>query len=494
VSTTLGQSSDHHARHSPHVVVIGGGIAGLSTAYALQEQARLDGRSLACTLVEARGRLGGVILTERVGDFVIEAGPDSLLTQKPWGLDLCRNLGIGDRLIGTNDRQRRIYILWGERLHALPEGLMLIVPTRVGPLFRSQLLSWPGKLRMGLEYFLPPRPPDGDESLAGFVCRRLGREALEKIAEPLLAGIYTGSSATLSVLATFPRLRELERMHGGLIRGALAQRRAIRRAVSSGNLAATTMFMAPRGGMAEIVDVLSRRLERVVKRLGQAVQAVVPHDNSRAGLHGYAVHLDDATTLHADAVVFATPAYVTARLVEGFYPRLAQALRSIAYVSSATISLAYRRCEVSHPLDGFGFLVGKYEGRRIMAATWTSSKFADRAPADSVLIRCFVGGVGGEDLLMLDDAALIQVVCDELKAIVGIRTPPLLARVYRWERVNPQYGVGHLERVDAMEQLLASYPGLWLTGSAYRGVGVPDCIHQGTQTAERLLAALTPTM
>ena len=490
VRTPLARSAVRSPHHSSHVIVIGGGIAGLSTAYALQEQARLGGVPLACTLIEARKRLGGVIVTERVDDFVIEAGPDSLLTQKPWGLDLCQSLGISDRLIGTNDQQRRIYILWGGRLHTLPQGLMLIVPTRFGPLFRSQLLSWPGKLRMGLEYFLPPRPPDGDESLAGFVRRRLGREALEKIAEPLLAGIYAGSSDALSVLATFPRLRELERTYGGLIRGALAQRRA----ASSGNPATTTMFMAPRGGMAEIVDVLSSRLDRVVTKLGQAVQRVVPHADGQAGPHGYAVHLDDATTLEADAVVFATPAYVTARLVEGFHPRLANALRAISYVSSATVSLAYRRRDVSHPLDGFGFLVGKHEGRRIMAATWTSTKFASRAPADAVLIRSFVGGAGHEDLVRLDDAALIQLVREELGAMLGITATPLLARVYRWERANPQYVVGHLERVDAMEQLLASYPGLFLTGSAYRGVGIPDCIHQGVLTAERIMAALTPVV
>ena len=216
VRIPLAQTSVHSPQPPSHVIIIGGGISGLSTAYALQEQARLAGMPFACTLIEARERLGGVILTERVGDFVIEAGPDSLLTQKPWGLDLCHSLGISDRLIGTNDRQRRIYILWGGRLHALPQGLMLIVPTRVGPLLRSQLLSWPGKLRMGLEYFLPPRPPAGDESLAGFVRRRLGREALEKIADPLLAGIYAGSSDDMSVLATFPRLRELERTTWGV--------------------------------------------------------------------------------------------------------------------------------------------------------------------------------------------------------------------------------------------------------------------------------------
>jgi oxygen-dependent protoporphyrinogen oxidase len=494
VKTTMTQSSVLSPQPSHHTVIIGGGIAGLSTAYTLQERARIAGIPLACTLVEARARLGGVILTERVDSFVIEAGPDSLLTQKPWGLQLCQTLGIGDRLIGTNDRQRTIYILWGGRLHPLPAGLMLIVPTRLGPLLRNQLLSWPGKIRMGLEYLLPPRPSDGDESLAAFVRRRLGREALEKIADPLLAGIYAGSSHDMSLLATFPRLRELEVTHGGLIRGVLAQRRALGQASSANQLPTTTLFMAPRGGMAEIVEALGSRLDQVTLRLGETVQCVVPHGDGAAGPQGYAVHLDRATTLQAEAVVFATPAHITAGLVEGFHPRLAAALRTIPYVSSATISLAYRRRDVPHPLNGFGFLVGKHEGRRLMAATWTSTKFPHRAPADRVLIRSFIGGTGREDLVWRDDAALIQLACEELGAILGITTAPLLARVYHWERANPQYLVGHLERVDAMEQLLAPYPGLYLTGSAYRGVGVPDCIHQGAQIAERIMAAFTPVI
>jgi protoporphyrinogen/coproporphyrinogen III oxidase len=481
----------HHPRR---VVIIGGGIAGLSTAYALQERARLRRIPLACTLVEARERLGGVILTERVDGFVIEAGPDSLLTQKPWGLELCHTLGLGDRLVGTNDQQRTVYILWGGRLQPLPAGLMLIVPTRLGPLLRNPLLSWPGKIRMGLEYLLPARPSDGDESLAAFVRRRLGGEALDKIADPLLAGIYAGSSQDMSLLATFPRLRELEVTHGGLIRGMLAQRRTGRQRLSATSTHPTALFMAPRGGMAEIVEALVSRLDQVDLRLGETVQRVIPHGNSAAGVQDYAVHLDGATTLPAEAVVFATPAPITARLVEGFHPRLAEALGAIPYASSATISLAYRRLDVPHALDGFGFLVGKHEGRRITAATWSSSKFPHRAPTDHVLIRSFLGGVGREHLMWREDAALIQLVCEELGAILGITTAPVLARVYRWERANPQYLVGHLERLDAMERMLASHPGLFLAGSAYRGVGVPDCVHQGMQTAERLLAALAPVV
>jgi oxygen-dependent protoporphyrinogen oxidase len=243
--------------------------------------------------------------------------------------------------------------------------------------------------------------------------------------------------------------------------------------------------------MAEIVEALSRRLDRVALRLGETVQRVVPHDDGAAGPQGYAVHLDHGATLQAEAVVFATPAHITAGIVEGFHPRLAAALRAVPYVSSATISLAYRRRDVPHPLDGFGFLVGKREGRRIMAATWSSSKFAHRAPADSVLIRSFVGGAGCEELVGRDDVALIQLVGEDLGAILGITTAPLLTRVYRWDRANPQYRVGHLARVDAMEQMLAPHPGLFLTGSAYRGVGVPDCMHQGAQTAQRIMASLS---
>jgi protoporphyrinogen/coproporphyrinogen III oxidase len=472
------------------VVIIGGGIAGLATAYVLQERARAAGIPLACTLVEAKERLGGVILTERIDGFVIEAGPDSLLTQKPWGVELCRKLGIGDHLIGTNDRQRKIYILWRGRLYPLPEGLMLIVPTRLHPLLRSRLLSWPGKIRMGLEYFLPPQASEADESLGAFVRRRLGQEALEKIAEPLLAGIYAGSIDSMSLLATFPRLRELETKHGGLIRGMLAQRRAMRRGLRAESPPAPTMFMAPRDGMAEIVEALSARLDRITVLRGAAIQRVTPHGPGMERAQGYAVHLGSGQALQADAVVLATPAHATARLIEGFHRELAEALRAIPYVSSATVSLAYRRADVPHPLDGFGFLVGRREGRHIMAATWTSTKFPHRAPTDHVLMRSFVGGAGHEHLVCRDDAALIQVVCEELSAILGMSTAPRLARVYRWERVNPQYLVGHVDRVDAMEKMLAPYPGLFLTGSAYRGVGVPDCIYQGAQTAERVLACL----
>ncbi|MBI3330064.1 MAG: protoporphyrinogen oxidase [Nitrospinae bacterium] len=473
-----------------HVVIVGGGIAGLATAYTLQERARAAGLPLAMTLVEASERLGGVIFTEQVDGFIIEAGPDSLLTQKPWGVELCRTLGIGDRLIGTDDRQRKIYLLWQGRLQPLPEGLMLVIPTRFHSLLRSPLLSWPAKIRIGLEYFLPPRVAAGDESLGAFVRRRLGQEMLEKIAEPLLGGIYAGSLERMSLLATFPRFRELEAKHGGLIRGMLAQRKSMHHPAPSGGRQATSMFMAPRNGMGEIVEAISARLDQVTVLRGRAVQLVLPHHNGMAEQPCYTVHLGSTPPLQADAVVLATPAHVTARVVEEFHPALAAALRAIPYTSTATISLAYRRADVPHPLDGFGFLVGRHEGRRIMAATWTSTKFPQRAPAEHVLIRSFVGGAGHQDLVSLDDAALVHLAREELEESMRIRAVPLLARVYRWEQANPQYVVGHLDHVAALEKMLARYPGLFLTGSAYRGIGVPDCIYHGTRTAEQVMASL----
>lgn len=490
-ATQPSQSSACRRQHSAHVVIIGGGIAGLATAYAMQEQVRAADITLACTLVEATPRLGGVIRTECVDGFVIEAGPDSLLTQKPWGVELCQNLGIGDDLIPTNDRQRKVYILWKGRLQPLPEGLMLIVPTRFRPVLHSRLLSWRGKIRIGLEYVLPSRPAAGDESVGAFVHRRFGREAVERIAEPLLAGIYAGSLDDMSLAATFPRLRDLEVQYGGMIRGMLAQRRQMRQATPAPNHRA--LFMAPRYGMAQIVEAIRAQLSQTTVLSGMPVRRIVPQRAGTLSLPTYEVVLEHAPPLQADAVVLATPAHVTARLVEHFNPKLAEELHAIPYVSTATVSLAFRRADVPHPLDGFGFLVGRQEACRILGATWTSTKFPHRAPAERVLIRSFIGGVGHESLVALDDATLIQVVREELGRTLGIAAAPVLARVSRWEKANPQYRVDHLERVEAMEKMLTGYPGLFLTGSAYRGVGIPDCIHQASQTAERVLAMLATT-
>ncbi len=462
------------------LVIVGGGIAGLATAYTAQQAAREQGLDVAITLVERDARLGGKIATDVTDGFVIEGGPDSFITQKPWAAQLCRELGLGDRLVGTNDAQRKTYVLRKGKLRAMPDGLMLIVPTRFLPFVTSDLLSWPGKLRMGLDLFLPRRTDEADESLADFIRRRLGREALAVLAEPLMAGIHVADAEVLSLRATFPRFIETERKYGSLTRGMIAARKAAQAHAANGTK--PSLFMTLRGGLRELVEALAGALTAADVLTGRAVTGLVPE----AG--GYALHLDDGRTLAADAVVLAVPAYASARLLRDVQPELAALLDAVKYVSTATVSLGYDAADFEHPLDGFGFVVPRNEPTRLLACTWTSTKFPQRAAPGTVLLRAFVGGSRREDLVDLDDAALVALVREELRAIMGVTAAPTVTRVFRWRRANPQYEVGHLERVDRMEALCP--PGILLTGSAYRGVGIPDCVRQGQEAARKALAYL----
>lgn len=469
-----------------HVVIVGGGIAGLATAYYLQQQARARNQALTYTLVEREPVFGGKITTDAGDGFVIEGGPDSFISQKPWAWQLCHELGLQDRLVGTNDDRRKTYILHRGRLRPLPDGVMLIIPTRFAPFALSPLISPWGKLRMGLDLFIPSRSGDEDESLADFIRRRLGQEALDKIAEPLMAGIYVADPEQLSLQSTFPRFRQLEKKYGSLIKGMLAQKRA----AANGQAPARpqlSLFMTLRGGLAELVDAIVARLDGELLP-GQAVTAL---DFDRTGLGPYRVHLSGGQTRRADAVVLALPAYLAAGLLEPHQPALAGQLRTIRYISTATVSLAYNRSEIDHPLDGFGFVVPKSEDCRLMACTWVSTKFDHRAPGDQVLLRAFVGGYKHEALAHLGEAKLAALVREELARIMGIDARPTRQRVYRWPRGNAQYDVGHLDRVAALEDTARAHlPGLYFTGSAFRGVGLPDCIHQGQQTAQKLLQDL----
>ncbi len=466
----------------PHVIIVGGGIAGLSTAYYLQKRAKAAGRPISCTLVEQDRRLGGKILTERIGDFVIEGGPDSFLTQKPWGMQLARELGLGDQIIGTNEERRKVFVLHRSRLQPLPDGVMLIVPTKFMPFVLSPLISPLGKLRMGLDLFIPPKRDGQDETLADFIRRRLGEEALDKIAEPLMSGIHNAESDRQSILATFPRFRALEEKYGSLIRGMLATRRQARAAGPNGREASTSAFASLRGGLGDLVGALVSALSEISLLTGQRVEGIGYDPN---GTQPYQVQLADGQVLAGDAVVLATPAYLAADLVAPFAPELATGLRAIRYVSTGTISLAYRRSEVGHPLNGFGFVIPRSERRWINACTWTSTKFSHRAPDDHVLLRVFFGGSRHPETVEWPDERLLAMVRDELRDIMGITASPVLARLYRWPLANPQYDVGHLGRVARLEALCP--PGLYLTGSAYRGVGIPDCVRQGEETAARLL-------
>ncbi len=453
-----------------HTVIIGGGITGLAAAFHLQRTAH---SSVAVTLIESSPRLGGKITSKRENGFLIEGGPDSFITREPATIELCRALGLEDELIGTSPAEHSTYVLSRGRLHPFPDGL--------APLVKSRLISWPGKLRMAVEPFVPVRCKDADESLASFVRRRMGAEALDKMAAPLLAGIYAADPERLSLQSTFAMLPEMEKKYGSVLRSYLAQkRRRVRSENGTAQRASRSMFMTLRGGLQQFVDTLTLHLAFADIKLNCRVLAVMPIGNH------YEVLLHDGSFLRADDIVFATPAYVTAELVQGMDPQLAEHLRRIRYVSTATVSLGFRQGDLNAPLDGYGFVVPQQEGRLITACSWSSTKFAARAPAGYALVRVFLGGDGNENVAEQEEAALVDLARHELCAAMGITARPVVSKAYRWHRGNPQYDVGHLARLAEIEKLAAHHPGLYLAGAAYRGAGVPDCIESGARVAARI--------
>jgi oxygen-dependent protoporphyrinogen oxidase len=464
------------------VVVVGGGIAGLAAAHRLIELARDARRSLDLVVVEAADRLGGTIRTERADGFLLEAGPDSFISEKPWALALVERIGLGSRLCRTDDRFRRTYVVRGGRLRPLPEGFLLMAPTRAWPVLASGVFSWRGKLRLGLDLLLPRRPAAGDESLGSFVRRRLGREALERVVQPLVGGIYTADPDRLSLAATMPRFLALEREHRSLILGLRRGSRGGAATRASG--ARWSLFVTLAGGMEELVAALAARLPAGAVRFGASVTAVAPVPS------GWHVQLADQAPLEAHGVVLAGPAHAMGPLVGEVDPPLAHLLTGIRYASAATVALAYPRAAIRHPLDGFGFVVPRVERRQILACTFSSVKYAGRAPDGLVLLRVFIGGALQADLLAQEDRALLALAEAEVASLLGITGDPILSRVWRHPRAMPQYDVGHLDRVTAIEARLESLPGLALAGGAYRGVGIADCVHSGEAAAERLHASL----
>ncbi len=472
-------------------IIIGGGLSGLSTAYYLQQEVARSRLDIETILIEKENRFGGCIVTDEVGDFIIEGGPDCFLAEKPWAIQLCEELGLGDRLLCTNEENRRVFILSSGKLHQLPEGFMLMVPTSITPFLKSSLISLPGKIRMAMDLFLPRKRTDEEESLAQFVKRRLGNEALEKIAEPLVAGIHAGTPETMSLSSTFPRFIQLEEEYRSLILGMLARGRKASEFNKKRSGPKKTMFMSLVDGMMELTDAIQGRLDegsllpdKKVVRINHIGKATT-RDHSP-----YEVHLEDGEILEADSVVLATPTYITAELLQEMAGTLSEVLLLIPYVSTATISLVYRASEIHHPLDGFGFVIPRAERRKIMASTWTSVKFPHRSRPDSALLRAFVGGAHNEDLVDLDDEEMLKVVRGELMDIMGITAQPIITRIYRWDKSMPQYMLGHAERLSHLEEELLHYPGLYLTGCAYRGIGISDCIHEGQLTTEKVLKFL----
>jgi protoporphyrinogen/coproporphyrinogen III oxidase len=458
------------------VAIVGGGIAGLTAAWELRRH------GLAVTLLEADTRFGGKLRTERVGDLLIDAGPDSFLSSKPAALQLIDELGLSERVINTRADGGGTYILRAGQLQPLPEGITLLVPADPRAILRTKLLSPLGKLRMAADYVLPARKGDGDESVGAFVRRRLGRQAFERMAEPLLSGIYAGDADELSLLATFPRLRDIERQHGGMLRGAIAQRRQARATPATARR--HSPFVSLDAGMSVLVAALVDALDDCDLRVGVAVTSL-----ERCATQ-YTLTLSDGTFVNADAVVLATPAYVSADLARQLAPALAAALDSIQYVSTATISLAYDAAAVAGRAVGRGFVIPRAEGRTLTAVTWTSQKFAGRAPDGQALLRGFVGRSGSDKHVALPDDELVALVRGELRDILRIDAEPLAARVFRWPRAMPQYAVGHLDRLARIDALTAALPGLMLAGNAYRAVGIPDLIADSRGRAVILAQAI----
>lgn len=457
------------------IVIIGGGIAGLSAAYYSQKI--IAGSQV--TLLEAGNRWGGKISTDRVafnnGQFIIEGGPDTFLATKPWAVSLCKELGLSERLHGTNPQHKNTYVLHHSRLHPLPDGLAMMIPTNVRAILKTSLVTWFGKARMGLDFLLPPYPLNGDESLGGFVSRRLGREAYENLIEPLMSGIYAGDGDRLSLSSTFPYLRDLELKYGSLARGALEMRKKMPSAPGS-----RSAFLTPTTGLYEIVEALVARLQNAHLQLNAPVTCVRWNDP------GWIVEMENGPDLIADSVILSTPAYVSGSLLHALDRSLAADLQVIPYTSTATVSLAFRQCDLPRPLDGYGYVIPRREGRRALACTWTSTKFPHRAPNSYALLRVFIGRAG-ENIPWIEND-LLELAKEELKLTLGVTAEPGLSRLFLWDKAMPQYNLGHPDLLKRIDAALEHHPGLALAGNGYRGIGIPDCIHSGELAVLKILA------
>jgi protoporphyrinogen/coproporphyrinogen III oxidase len=455
------------------IAIIGGGISGLSAAFVF-EQRRLAGMPVEYVLFEASPRLGGVIFTERVDDCLVEAGPDSFLTEKPEASKLCRDLGIDDQLVGSNDSQRKTYILVNGKLIPMPDGLAFMIPTKILPAALSPLFSWHTKLKMTREWFHPPLEAKNDESVASFVGRHYGKEMVDRLADPLLSGVYGGDASQLSVKAVLPRFADMQQRHGSLGKATIKNRS---QAIGKDT---RPIFTSLKDGMQQLVDTLVLRIPTLCLRSNAQIQSLSPVDN------GWRVSWKDNTD-QFDSVILAVPSCVAEKLLEDSSANLSSELRGIQYSSSVTVALGFDRKVRALLPPGFGYLVPRGEGKRVLAVTFVHNKFPHRAPEHRALLRCFLGGTRDEPVLELPDDEILQIVRKELHQVLGIETEPRFARVYKWKAAMAQYNVGHLERLQRIEQLRRELSGLFFAGNAYNGIGVPDCVRSGQQAASQAL-------
>jgi oxygen-dependent protoporphyrinogen oxidase len=461
------------------IAIIGGGISGLSAAFALEEKRRA-GTPLEYVLFERNPRLGGVLVTDRVDGCLVEAGPDSFITEKPWAADLCRKIGLGDQLIGSNDSERKTYILVNGKLVVMPDGLMFMVPTKILPTVFSPLFSLRTKMRMAAEWFHPPHKASADETVAEMVERHYGAEMVDRLADPLLSGVYGGEASELSVRAVLARFADMEAKYGSLGRAMLS---AHRKMVAARKGPAPPLFTSLKDGMQQMVDALVVRLDPNALRTSTPVQSVIPQDD------GWTVSAGGQNN-HFDALIIATPAQAASTLLRVADENLSRELGEIRYSSSVTVTLGYDESVRRSLPPGFGFLVPRSEGRRMLAATFVHNKFPHRAPENRAIVRGFLGGSRDEEILDCSEDQILQIVRSELMQIIGLAAEPLFTRVYRWKAAMAQYSVGHLERLQRMEALRQKLPGLALAGNGFNGIGVPDCVRSGTEAAAKVLAAL----
>ncbi len=465
------------------VAIVGAGITGLSAAYEIKKRAEKVLGGLEVRIFDKKNHPGGVVKSEKVDGFLIEAGPDSFELYKPAPLELARELGIGDEVIDANEESHNTFLYINGKLQQIPPGLLGLVPQNLFSLAFCPYLSWKAKFRAAMELFIPP-VTEGEEdlSLAEFYKRRFGEEVFENLAEPLFGSIYACLPETISLKTCWPRGREIEKESGSLLRGMLKRRREMRRAKGKKT---ASMFKSFKEGMYQLIEAVVKALPPEYFELGKEVKKVIREDGQ------YKIVLADGSFYQADVCILATsPSYATAELVKDLDRAIADMLLRIPFASSATVSLAYKKSEFNHPLNGFGFLVPRKEKTVVKASTWSSIKFAGRAPEDGVLIRCFVGNAAEETIVYREDEEILKAVFKDLEKIMGIKIRPLFHRLYRWHNSMPQYTIGHGARVKFIEEREARLPGLCLVGNAYRGLGMGDCINEGKRAAEKTLAYL----
>jgi oxygen-dependent protoporphyrinogen oxidase len=461
------------------IAIIGGGISGLSAAITIEEK-RQSGTPIGYVLFESSPRLGGVIRTERVDGCVVEGGPDSFLTEKPWAGELCHKLELGDQLIGSNDAERKTYIVTKGKLVEMPDGLMFMVPTKIMPTILSPLFSLRTKARMAAEWFHPPRKASEDETVAELVERHYGPEMVELLADPLLCGIYGGDASQLSVRAVLPRFADMESKHGSLGRAMIDARK---KKIAAENGLAAPLFTSLKQGMQQMVDALVSRLDSNALKKSSLVQSLIRENDAWTVSAGY-------QSDQFDAVIIATPTHAAAAVIHAVDPNLARELDNIQYSSSVTVALGYDENVRRSLPPGFGFLVPRGENRRILAGTFVHNKFPHRAPDNRALIRCFLGGARDQEILLSSEKQILQIVRNELQQILGLTADPLFTRVYKWNFAMPQYSVGHLDRLQRIESRRQQLPGLALAGNGYSGIGVPDCVRSGVEAASMILSEM----